>query len=381
MNILFISDRFPANGGIETVTRTLANAFVVQGYSVVVCYRVKSKSEFVDNRVEQYQFPKTSQSKRIDIYSQENIDFLRNLIVEKKIQILINQHAFNKYYNDLCKKAKRGLDVAFIQCHHFTLFWFMYSKPRIYLPVFLLRIYGFLATLHVTSMVIKNSDKLIFLSESFVKQCKKMFPWKNLNSVIAIPNPMPSFNIQPINFSQKENIILYVGRMAENEKRMSIIIKCWSMICNKYKDWKLVFVGDGPDMEKTKKLAKNLPRTYFKGYQDPRNFYLASPIFLMTSSHEGFGVTLIEAQNNGCVPVAMDSSSSFHDIIKNGENGFIVQNNNKKAFIEKICLLIDNTELRERMARNGMESVKKFSVENIVEKWNNVISPNSTERL
>ncbi len=373
MNILFISDRFPANGGIETVTRTLANAFVVQGHSVVVCYRMKSRSEFVDNRVEQYQFSKTSQSKKIDVYSKENIDFLRNLIVEKKIQILINQHAFNKYYNDLCKKAKRELGVTFIQCHHFSLFWFMYSRPKIYLPVFLLKIYGFLATLYVTSTVIKNSDKLVLLSESFVKQCKKIFPWKNLNSVIAIPNPIPNLNTQPINFSQKENIILYVGRMAENQKRMSVIIKCWSMICNKYKDWKLVFVGDGPDLEKTKKLAKPFPNVYFEGFNDSAPYFARASMLLMTSKYEGLPMTLIESQNFGCIPLAMDSFASVNDVIDNGQNGFIIPNGNLNILIEKICLLIDNAELRERMAKNGMENVKKFSVENIVEKWENVI--------
>jgi glycosyltransferase involved in cell wall biosynthesis len=372
MNILFISDRFPTNGGIETVTRTLANAFANREHSVFVCYRIKSRNEFVDYRVGQYQFPKTSGLEKIDVYSQENIGFLHNLLVEKKIQVLINQHAFNKYYNDLCKKAKQGLDVAFIQCHHFTFFWFMYSKPPIYLPIFLAKIYGFLATLITASIAIKNSDKLVLLSESHVEQCKKMFPWKRLNSVIAISNPMPSLNIVPINLSQKENIILYVGRMVENIKRMSMIVKCWSLICNKYKDWKLVFVGDGPDLEKTKKIAKPFPNVCFEGFKDSAPYFARACMLLMTSRYEGLPMTLIESQNFGCIPVAMNNFVSVRDIIDDGQNGFIIPNGNLDVLIEKVCLLIDNALLREKMAKNGMESIKKFSVENIVEKWEQV---------
>jgi len=364
MNILFISDRFPANGGIETVTRTLANAFVNREHSVFVCYRMKSKNEFVEPRVEQYQFPKTSCLEKIDVYSQENIRFLRNLLIEKKIQILINQHAFNKYYNDLCKKAKQGLNVAFIQCHHFTFFWFMHSKPKIY---------GFLVNLYTANLAIKNSDKLVMLSESHVKQCKKLFPWKNLDSVIAISNPMPSLNTAPINLSQKENIILFVGRMVENIKRMSIIVKCWSLICDKYKDWKLVFVGDGPDLEKTKKIAKPFPNICFEGFKDSAPYFAKANMLLMTSRYEGLPMTLIESQNFGCIPIAMNSFVSVSDIIDDGQNGFIIPNGNLNVLTEKVCLLMDNAKLREKMAKNGMESVKKFSVENIVEKWERVL--------
>jgi glycosyltransferase involved in cell wall biosynthesis len=80
-------------------------------------------------------------------------------------------------------------------------------------------------------------------------------------------------------------------------------------------------------------------------------------------------MTLVKTQSFGNVPVAMDSFASIRDIIDDEQNGFIAQNDDLNALAEKICLLMDNAELRERMARNGMESVKKFSVENIVNKW------------
>jgi glycosyltransferase involved in cell wall biosynthesis len=67
--------------------------------------------------------------------------------------------------------------------------------------------------------------------------------------------------------------------------------------------------------------------------------------------------------------VAMSSFASLPDIIQDGENGFIVPNNDINAFAEKVCLLMDNQDLRENMAKKCMESVKKFSIENIVNEW------------
>lgn len=369
MNILFISDRFPVNGGIETVTRTLANAFAERGYKVIVCYRLKTiKEAFVDNRIEQYKFPKTNDN--IDsVYAAENIDFLRNLFIEKNIDILISQHAFGWQYNKLCAKAKLGLNIKFIQCLHFNIFWFLYRKFTIYLPFFILKPIQFFRTLNALNTAIKNSDKLVLLSEEYVKQCKKLLPWRNLNSVIAMPNPMIGLNKEAINLEQKEKIILYVGRMVESQKRMSKIIKCWSLICDKYKDWKLVLVGDGPDLEKTKKQAENLPRVYFEGYQNPVPYYLKASIFLMTSDYEGFGMTLIEAQNFGCVPIVMNTEPVFGDIIDNMNNGILTKKNDLKDFTEKACLLMDDKDLCENMAKNAIESVKKFSIENIIDKW------------
>jgi glycosyltransferase involved in cell wall biosynthesis len=373
MNILFISDMFPANGGIEMVTRTLASALAVCGHSVAVCYRKKSKDTFVNSSVSQYQFPKTNETETINVYSQENIDFLRKLLIEKNIQVLISQHAFNIFYNKLCKKAKSGLNVKFIQCHHFHLLWLVYTRSKKYntkyIPAFLLKAWRFFETLYTVNKAIKNSDKLVLLSKHYVEQCKKMFPWKNLNSVIAI-YPLQNLNAQQVNFQQKEKMIFYIGRMAESQKRMSMIVKFWSMVCLKYKDWKLVFVGDGPDLESTKKLAENLPNVCFEGYkEDSVPYFARASIFVMTSRFEGLASTPIEAQTFGCVPVVMNSVASVWDIIDDGQNGYIVPNNNIKAFAEKVCLLMDNAELREKMGINGMESAKKFSVENIVKKW------------
>jgi glycosyltransferase involved in cell wall biosynthesis len=160
--------------------------------------------------------------------------------------------------------------------------------------------------------------------------------------------------------------------MAEDPKRMSLIVAAWKRLVEtgKYRSWKLVFVGDGPDLNPTQFLAKDLPNVSFEGYRKERDdYYKKASIFLMTSSYEGFGMTLIEAQKFGCVPVVMDSYAVLHDIITDSENGMISPNNDIGAFVATIRQLMDNADLRNRLAQKGLVTIRKFSVERIAEEW------------
>ena len=94
---------------------------------------------------------------------------------------------------------------------------------------------------------------------------------------------------------------------------------------------------------------------------------------MMTSAFEGFGMTLVEAQQYAIVPMAMDTYSSLHDIIKNEYNGIIVSDNDIKGYVEKLKKLMADKEYR-RLAMNGLESCKKFAVEFIANQWENLFT-------
>ena len=89
----------------------------------------------------------------------------------------------------------------------------------------------------------------------------------------------------------------------------------------------------------------------------------------MTSASEGFGMTLLEAMQRGCVPVAMDSYKAIHDLIKHRFNGLLVENGNLKAFADACVQLATSPALRKQMALNGIEHTRKFSVSAIANQW------------
>ena len=141
-------------------------------------------------------------------------------------------------------------------------------------------------------------------------------------------------------------------------------------------DWKLIIVGDGTDLKNEVRYAQETgcEDVTFTGFQNPAEFYAKSPIFAMTSASEGFGMVLVEAQMNGCVPVAFDSFESLHDIITSGENGIIVSDNDLDEFASQLHNLMTDEQLRQSMADKAVESCRKFSVENIVDRWEQLFS-------
>jgi len=375
MRILYVLKSFPANSGVDTVTRILGNELIKCGHNVYVCcFFYLPKSVFVDSEIKIYKFPE--QWELAD--SENNSDFLNKIIMENSIDIIINQEADVSSICVLCNKARKGTKAKLISCLHFSLFIELEAKGRIltrFLPKKIIRKRRMRIQLERRNFVYDNSDTFVMLSNKFVEEYKKFMPSKNLSKLRSIYNPINCENLH-IDFSKKTKSLLVVSRIAEEQKRISMIIEIWRYISKKevYENWNLIIVGDGPDMGKCQKLAKNLSRIDFKGWQETQSYYSNSPIFLMTSAYEGFPITLIEAQIYGCIPVVMDSYLSLHDIIKDGENGFIVPNNDKKTFIEKVCLLMDNIELREKMAKNAMNDCEKFNVGKITKEWENLFA-------
>lgn len=90
---------------------------------------------------------------------------------------------------------------------------------------------------------------------------------------------------------------------------------------------------------------------------------------MMTSAFEGFGMTLVEAQQYATVPIVMDTYKSLHDIITNSENGVIIEDNDIEGYTKELIRLMKNDEYRKRLAFNGINSCKIFSIHSIANKW------------
>jgi glycosyltransferase involved in cell wall biosynthesis len=365
MNILYIlANSLKINGGIGTATIALQKSLTVLGHSVKFCCHIAKIS------TDSFLLPDNSNAKSL-----KNIRFLNNLIKTENIDIVVNQFGQEKDFCFLCSKARIGTKTKLITCHHFALLMFLQVRIGLIAKILpKLLVYKLKKTreLMFRNFAYDNSDKLVLLSDKFIEQYRNLTSNKDLSKLTAIPDPLV-FELPNIDLQKKQKTILFVGRIVEREKRISLVIELWRQICNveKYSEWNLKIVGDGKDLYCLKQSAIDLPRISFEGYQNPVAYYEQSSIFLMCSyiDFEGFGMVLIEAQSCGCVPVAMNSWISIGDIIKDGENGFIVPYDNMEIFIDKTKILIDNEELRHKIARNCIESSKKFNTKIIAKKW------------
>lgn len=166
--------------------------------------------------------------------------------------------------------------------------------------------------------------------------------------------------------------MLVVSRLSEQEKRISLVLKAWEKF-RKKKNWELIIVGDGPnkiDYENYVK-KKDLKNVIFTGRMDPKPFYREAKIFLMTSSYEGWGLTILEAMQFGVVPVVMNSCSVFHDMIVNGYNGLLLENNDLDVYINNLEELVLSNEKLQMLSINALKTASCFNSDKLLSKWFN----------
>lgn len=76
----------------------------------------------------------------------------------------------------------------------------------------------------------------------------------------------------------------------------------------------------------------------------------------------------------GCIPIAYDSFDAIKDVIVDGETGILVLPFKEKDYITFLRELMSNTEVRDRMALAAYRFVKKFSKDEIIKDWLNIVS-------
>jgi len=133
----------------------------------------------------------------------------------------------------------------------------------------------------------------------------------------------------------------------------------------------LCMVGDGPDRERLEQRAHDLGiarSTYFVGYQEEvAGYYRLFDAFLLPSVNEGTPVVAIEALAAGR-PVVATRVGGVPDVVRDGEDGFLVELGDLDAIAERLARLAADPELRRRMGAAGRERVlPRYSVERLID--------------
>lgn len=82
---------------------------------------------------------------------------------------------------------------------------------------------------------------------------------------------------------------------------------------------------------------------------------------------EGVPKSLIEAAACG-LPIITCDSTGCRDVVDDGLNGFLIEPKNPEMLAEKLKILIDNKNLRERMGRESrFKAEREFGIEKVVE--------------
>lgn len=214
------------------------------------------------------------------------------------------------------------------------------------------------------SEIKRKSDAIVTLTKDDKKE------WKTLGKTYIIPNFVTQIPIQHSICKNKRAIA--VGRLTY-QKGFDQLILVWEIVHKNHPDWKLDIYGCGELKNSLQQQIKDAGLedsvTIYPPTHDIYSKMQESSIFVFSSRYEGFGLVLIEAMVNGIPCVSFNCPYGPSEIIQHGNNGYLVDNGNIQDMADKICLLIENEEVRKEMGQNARQSAMRYAPENIMPMW------------
>ncbi|MFA6376504.1 MAG: glycosyltransferase [Candidatus Paceibacterota bacterium] len=167
-------------------------------------------------------------------------------------------------------------------------------------------------------------------------------------------------------FSEKEKILLYVGRLAD-EKNIDFLLRVFARIANEYDNARFVIAGSGPALSGLKDLASRLrvdEKTHFLGYIKGnvlRDCYAAADLFLFASVTETQGLSVLESMAAG-VPVVAVGRMGVKDIFEMQKGGIATEPDEDEFFRAVVKMLKEPDLYRQKKMETG-SVVKNWSSE------------------
>lgn len=218
---------------------------------------------------------------------------------------------------------------------------------------------------------LKKAYKIIVQSESLKKQFDFIVDKEKIE-VLANPFDEAFLNIKP---RREGNKILFLGLLTY-AKGYNDLIKVASEILEEFENIEFIIVGErmeretnvfynqltGEKIKEEPFIKLEHPRVKYIGSvydEDKLRIFEISDIFVLPSYSEGFSLSILEAMVSGLAIITTPVGAN-RDIIKNYENGILIEPGNLKQLKEAIILLLKNKELRTKISENA----KLFAIKN-----------------
>jgi glycosyltransferase involved in cell wall biosynthesis len=174
----------------------------------------------------------------------------------------------------------------------------------------------------------------------------------------------------PARSGDADVVVLSVGRLVP-EKGFDILLRAIAQTGDER--LRLVIAGAGPEAARLAELAKDLGvRLEIRGdlAEDALAAeYVAADIFALLSPHEPWGVVVNEAAASGLPFVLSDRVGAAHDLLRDGENGFLVPAGDVSAAGAALGRLAADASLRRSAGARSRELVRDWGYEPSVENF------------
>ena len=200
--------------------------------------------------------------------------------------------------------------------------------------------------------------------------------WRRINSnVYVIPNVVYLNKKTSFSTCQSKSVI-FVGRLSK-QKNIGSLLNIWEKVYLLYPDWELHIFGEKGDVENQVfdrlLMAKDMGVVIHKPVRNNMlDEYKKHSILVLTSLFEPFGLVIPEAMSCGLPVVSYDSPYGPSSIISDGKDGFLVPNSNEDLFVERLCQLMTDEQLRQEMSKNAVVSSRRYESGIIMPLWKNL---------
>lgn len=269
---------------------------------------------------------------------------LSSIIKQEEITIIHTHHRMSAFYTEIVRKKNK---FVFINTAHNT-----FNDNR-----------------WMTKFAYKNAN-IIACGQMVRNNLIDYFKIPN-TQVTVIHNAIEAFNgrievIEELKKLKDDGYYLVgnVGRFAE-QKGMKYFIDSYPLVKANINKIKYILIGDGAEKEELKKQIKNLgiqEEVVFLGFRrDVQNVLSQINLLVLSSLWEGLPLTPIEGFSVGKTVIATAVDGTV-EIVKNGENGFLIPSKNSKAIAEKIVYLYNNPEVQKNMEQDAYDTfIQEFS--------------------
>ena len=168
--------------------------------------------------------------------------------------------------------------------------------------------------------------------------------------------------------------IINVGRLTSDKQQM-LLLDIWKNVFDNIddKEWKLQIIGSGEEEEHLKekiicddiKNVEMIPHT-----SRIADYYKNAELFVFTSKMEGFGMVLLEAMSFGVPCISFDCPSGPRDIIRNNENGYLIDCYDINKYQEILEEYISSDHKKKiKMSEKAKQTIEKWNNIEILNKW------------
>ncbi|WP_328816187.1 glycosyltransferase family 4 protein [Nonomuraea cypriaca] len=220
----------------------------------------------------------------------------------------------------------------------------------------------------------RRLDALVTLTKADLRDYRETLP-KQPKKLTRIPNAVPPMTGDVAKLDAK--VAVAVGRMTRI-KGFHRLITAWQTVAATHPDWKLRIYGAGPQEEG---LAQQIVEAGLEGTVElpgPTNDVGAelekASIFVLSSRHEGFPMTILEAMAKGLAIVSFNSPHGPKEMIMHEVDGLLVKQRTNANLADSIIRVIEDEGLRRDLAAHALETARTYDPDLVGAKWDALLA-------